>query len=243
MAHRDHDRSWLPPSCRRRERGVSDYNSAMNHDPHDAAATDEELWNERYRSSTHVWSGNPNPQLLTEVAALPPGRALDVGCGEGADAIWLAQQGWDVVAIDISSVALARAERHSRETDPHAAHRIEWRQSDLVRHTPEPDAYDLVSAQFMQLPVRSRTELFDGLFASVRVGGTLLVVGHDPSDVDTGVRRPRRDVLYGAGEIAERLPPDAWRVEVNEIRSRPATTPDGADVTIHDAVLRAVRVR
>src|SRR5207248_9407455 len=129
---------------------------------------DEDFWNERYSSSSRVWSGNPNPQLVAEVAGLRPGRALDVGCGEGADAIWLAGQGWDVVAIDISSVALERGAGHAHDADPVAAARIEWRQADLLGDPPEPDAFDLVSAQFMQLPPEPRARLFGALAASVR---------------------------------------------------------------------------
>jgi len=98
---------------------------------------DEGFWNERYRSSPQVWSGNPNPQLVAEVAGRSPGRVLDVGCGEGADAIWLAQHGWTVVATDISSVAVERGEQHARDTDPAAAARIEWRQADLLALPPE----------------------------------------------------------------------------------------------------------
>lgn len=203
---------------------------------------DDDFWNERYRSSARIWSGNPNPQLIAEVADLAPGRALDVGCGEGADAIWLAQRGWDVVAIDISSVALERAAQHARDTDSTAARRIEWRQGNLASASPEPDAYDLASAQFMQLPATMRTPVFSGVITSVRVGGTLLIVGHDPSDVDTAVRRPRVDVLYRADEVAGLLD-DAWRIEVSEARPRAATTADGADVIVHDAVLRGVRLR
>jgi hypothetical protein len=93
----------------------------------------------------------------------------------------------------------------------------------------------------MQLPEEARTRLFIALAASVRAGGTLLVVGHHPSDVGTGVPRPRMpELFYTADDVAELLD-DSWMVVVNEARPRPATTPEGADVTIHDAVLRATR--
>jgi SAM-dependent methyltransferase len=201
----------------------------------------EEFWNERYRSAARIWSGNPNPQLVAEVAELTPGRALDVGCGEGADAIWLAQQGWEVVAADISSVALERAAEHARDVGTGA--RIEWRHVDLVTLPPERAAFDLVSAQFMQLPTEPRTRLFRSLVASVRGGGTLLIVGHHPSDMGSGVRRPPMpEVFYTADDVAQLLD-DAWTVVVNEARPRQATTPEGTEVTIHDAVLRAVRTR
>jgi SAM-dependent methyltransferase len=202
---------------------------------------DEGFWNERYRSSQRVWSGNPNPQLVAEAADISPGRALDVGCGEGADAIWLARKGWAVVAADISSVAIERGEQHARDTDPAASARIEWRQADLLTQPPEPGSFDLVSVQFMQLPPEPRTRLFSALAASVRAGGTLLIVGHHPSDLTTGVPRPPMpELFYSSDEIAGLLD-GSWTVEASEARPRPASTPEGVEVTIHDAVLVATR--
>lgn len=200
-----------------------------------------DFWDERYRSAQRVWSGNPNPQLVAEVAGRPPGRALDVGCGEGADAIWLARAGWTVVGADISGVALERAAQHARDTDPAAAERIEWRQTDLIARPPERDSFDLVSAQFMQLPPEERTRLFTALAAAVAAGGMLLVVGHHPSDLATGVPRPPMpERFYTPDEIAALLD-DSWRVAVSEARPRPATTPDGVETTVHDTVLVAIR--
>jgi SAM-dependent methyltransferase len=201
----------------------------------------EEFWNERYQASARIWSGNPNPQLVAEVSGLAPGRALDVGCGEGADAIWLARRGWDVVATDISSVALERATLHARETDPAAAARIEWRHVDLLADPPECDAFDLVSAQFMQLAPEPRAQLFAALAASVRAGGALLVVGHHPSDMTSGVHRAAQpERFYSADDIAALLD-DPWVIVVNEVRPRSVTTPEGVDAIVHDAVLRAIR--
>jgi SAM-dependent methyltransferase len=201
----------------------------------------EAFWDERHRSAPQVWSGDPNPQLVAEVAARPPGRALDVGCGEGADAIWLARRGWMVVAADISGVALERGARHARDTDPVTSARIEWRQVDLLANPPGPGSFDLVSAQFMQLPPEPRTRLFTALAASVRAGGTLLVVGHHPSDLATGVARPPMPEVFYAPEEIVALLDDSWVVEVSDARPRPATTPDGTEVTVHDTVLVATR--
>lgn len=204
---------------------------------------DEESWNKRYRVSERIWSGNPNPQLVAEVTGRQPGRALDVGCGEGADAIWLARQGWEVVATDISSVALERAARHAESVDRQVGTRIEWRRVDLLVDPPEPEAFDLVSAQFMQLPPEPRARLFTALATSTRAGGMLLVVGHHPSDMATGVRRPPMpDRFYTADDIAGLLD-SSWDVVVNEARPRSVTTPEGSPATIHDAVLVARRLK
>jgi SAM-dependent methyltransferase len=202
---------------------------------------DGDSWNECYRASPRVWSGNPNPQLVVEAGRLTPGRALDVGCGEGADAIWLARHGWDVMATDISGVALERAARHAADTDAAVSARIEWKLVDLLVSAPEPDSFDLVSAQFMQLPPVPRDRLFSALAAAVRRGGSLLVVGHHPSDLATAVRRPRMpDRFYTADDVAVLL--DAsWNVVVREARPRPAATPGGDPATVHDAVLLATR--
>jgi SAM-dependent methyltransferase len=200
-----------------------------------------DFWDERYRSAGRVWSGKPNPQLVAEVAGLAPGRAFDVGCGEGADAVWLARAGWTVVAADISGVALERAASHARDAGPDVAARIEWRQADLLAQPPESGRYDLVTAQFIQLPLERRTALFTALAAAVRDGGMLLVVGHHPSDLDAGVPRPPMpELFYGPEEIAGLLD-GSWTVRSCEARPRPATTPDGAEVTVHDTVLAAMR--
>lgn len=201
-----------------------------------------DFWDERYRSADRIWSGNPNTQLVAEVADRAPGRALDAGCGEGADAIWLAARGWTVVAADFSAVALERAARHAQETDPVAAGRITWWQADLLDQAAPPEAFDLVSAQFIHLPPEPRAKLFGALAAAVRAGGLLLVVGHHPSDLDTDVPRPPTpDRFYRPEEIAGLLD-DGWRIEISEARPRRARTPSGTEATIHDTVLAATRL-
>jgi SAM-dependent methyltransferase len=201
----------------------------------------KDFWDERYRSKSRIWSGDANPQLIAEVAEIAPGRALDVGSGEGADAIWLATKGWAVVATDISGVALERAAQHAQEKAAEVADRIEWRQADLLVSPPEPDSFDLVSAQFMQMPADLRTPLFTALAAAVRAGGMLLIVGHHPSDLEAGVPRPPMpELFYPPDEIAALLD-SSWKIEVAEARPRPARTPDGDEVTVHDTVLVAIR--
>ena len=164
--------------------------------------TSEEGWDEKYRSHpTAIWSGNPNPALVEAATDLSPGRALDVGCGEGADALWLAERGWTVDAADISSVALGRAAARARERNLE----LNWRHADLVTDPPEPDAYDLVNAQFLQLPRRT-TEAVRGDGRRRPPGGTLLIVAHHPSDLTTSVRRPHLlEMFYTADELASDL--------------------------------------
>jgi hypothetical protein len=112
---------------------------------------------------------------------------------------------------------------------------------DLLASPPEPESFDLVSAQFMQLPPEPRARLFTGLMASVRPGGTLLVVGHHLSDLAAGVRRPPMpELFYSPDEIAALLD-DSWTVDVGTVRPRAASNPDGAEVTVHDTVLVATR--
>jgi hypothetical protein len=138
-------------------------------------------------------------------------------------------------------VALDRAALHARDSDPVAAARIEWRRADLLLRPPEADTFDLVSAQFMQLPPEPRAQLFGALAASVRVGGTLLVVGHHPSDMTSGVHRPPMpEVFYTSDDVAGLLD-GMWEVVVSESRPRSASMPDGVEATIHDAVMVATR--
>jgi thioredoxin reductase/SAM-dependent methyltransferase len=201
---------------------------------------EEEAWEERYRGKPAVWSGRPNPQLVAEAEGLTAGRALDVGCGEGADAVWLARRGWQVTAVDISTVALDRAAGHA--ADAGVAGQVTFRHADLRREAPEQRAYDLVSAQFMHLPPAARRELYAHLAGAVAPGGTLLIVGHHPSDLASGAGRMHfPEMLFTAEEIADSLDAGDWEVLVTDARPRPSTDPDGRPITIRDAVLVARR--
>jgi SAM-dependent methyltransferase len=202
----------------------------------------EAAWDERYRSRDALWSGKPNAYLVSEAESLPPGSALDVGAGEGADAIWLAARGWRVTAVDISSVALARAAAHAGERGADVAGRIEWQHEDLLSWRPAESRFDLVSAQYLHLPAADRADLFGRLAATVAPGGTLLIVGHHPSDLQTTMPRPPLPELFYTGDdITALLDPSAWDIVVNAAPGRVAKDPDGNAVTIHDTVFRAVR--
>ncbi len=203
----------------------------------------ETFWDERYASKPAIWSGDPNPQLVAETSTLTPGTALDAGCGEGADAIWLAERGWRVTAVDISSVALGRGAAQSQKVGSDVAERVSWRQVDLRTWEPEPQTYDLVSAQFMQLPAPQRDPFFSGLAAGVASGGTLLVVGHSPSDLQTTAHRPPcPERFFTAGDIASILDLRQWTIAVQESRPRETLDPEGNPVTVHDEVLAARRL-
>ena len=154
----------------------------------------EQAWDERYGSRPAIWSGDPNPALVAEVADLPPGTAFDAGADEGADACWLAARGWKVTGADISSVALQRAAARADELGLE----ITWRHTDLARNS-VPGTYDLVTAEYLHLPAADLETLFRHLADAVAPGGTLLVVGHDLSDLATTVpaARPGRDGLDG----------------------------------------------
>ncbi len=199
---------------------------------------DAQFWDEKYDSSDQVFSGTPNPVLVTEVTDLEPGQALDVGCGEGADALWLARHGWLVTAIDISRVALQRA----AATEADATGRVAWIRADLTTTPPPAGAFDLVSVQYFPLRNRPPHTALRGLLAAVAPGGTLLIASHDLADLP-----PRHEDdfepsdYYQPADIA-RLLDDTWTVLVNETRPRSTPPPAGTHHT-HDTVLRAQRTR
>ncbi|MGW2330034.1 class I SAM-dependent methyltransferase [Streptomyces sp. NPDC001700] len=199
---------------------------------------DAQFWDDMYRSADQIMSGNPNGVLVTEVTDLVPGRALDIGCGEGADAIWLARRGWQVTATDISHTAVERA----AATAPDLSGQVTWTQADLSVTPPPAAAFDLVSAQYFPLLRRPEHTALRGLLDAVAPGGTLLYVGHDlavlPPRMPNGIAPGD---FYQPREIAELLGGD-WTVLVDEIRPRTASAPPGTPHT-HDTVLRARRLR
>jgi cyclopropane fatty-acyl-phospholipid synthase-like methyltransferase len=202
---------------------------------------DETYWEERYRESTAVWSGQPNRQLVAEAAGLTPGTALDAGSGEGGDALWLARQGWRVTAVDFAATALARGERAAAAAG--IGDRIDWVRADLRTWTPPVGGYDLVSAQFFHLPPAERDAVFATLAAAVAPGGILLLVGHDASDLDTGAHRPHHpELFFAAKDVAASLDPAAWEIVAADTRPRPALDHEAeAGVHVADTVLVARR--
>ncbi|MQA16921.1 MAG: methyltransferase domain-containing protein [Pseudonocardiaceae bacterium] len=193
------------------------------------------FWEERYRGHTAVCSWRPNPQLVAEAGDLAPGTALDAGCGEGADAIWLASRGWRVTAVDLATTALRRAREHAETLSADVTSRIDWVQADLTSWTPTEEHFDLVSTHYVHA-AESRDTLFRRLAAAVAPGGTLLIVGHHPSGPQ---HASSPEAYFTAEDVAASLDPDRWDIAVAEARTRSATGHDGHEITVRDAVLQA----
>ncbi|GAB7038629.1 MULTISPECIES: FAD-dependent oxidoreductase [Catenuloplanes] len=193
-----------------------------------------DYWERRYAEHGVTFSGDPNPHLVSDVAGRTPGRALDAGCGDGGDAIWLARQGWRTTAVDISATALA----HAAERAAEAGVTVTWEVGDLRDWTPEPGAYDLVSTHFVHMYGAAAEDLYRRLGSGVARGGTLLVVNHSYTDVaQPQLNRPDLPEMFmTAAQIAATLKPDEWDIEVAEERARSAR-----GTTVHDVVVRARR--
>ncbi len=207
-----------------------------HHHPATHAAPDDDLdWDERY-AGDQVWSGHPNHALVQEVSDLPPGRALDVGCGEGADAIWLAQHGWDVTALDVAATALARGRAQAEA----AGVEVTWLHSGLLEADLPSGGFDLVSAQYPALRRTSGDDAERRLIDLVAPGGTLLVVHHDVSDPSHALSHGFDPTGWvGPRDVARLLGSD-WQVLVDAVRERHVSGGAGAHHT-HDVIVRAVR--
>jgi len=202
-----------------------------------AAMFEPPSWEERYSGEQLVWSGNPNAQLVAEVSGLTPGTALDVGCGEGGDVIWLAQRGWRVTGADFSANGLARAARHAEEAG--VADRTDWWQVDARTFEAGGRSFDLVTTHFLHPPDGGMTEVAGRLSEAVAPGGHLLIVGHAPSEVFTHLNASHRRAMFLAEDLLPGLPA-GFEVLVAEQRPR-TTVRDGVSVDIHDSTLLARR--
>lgn len=196
----------------------------------------KEHWEEHYGERNRVWSGRVNARLVEIAEPLRPGRALDLGCGEGGDALWLAEHGWEVVAIDISDTALQRAADDARERG--VRDRITFQQADLPEKFPE-GTFDLVSAQFLHstLPL-DRTRIFRRAADAIRPGGLLLIVDH-------GAPPPWASKLHHDHEFPSaqevvgslNLPEAQWERLRVEAAEREASGPNGAVGTLVDNII------
>ncbi|MBB5957927.1 SAM-dependent methyltransferase [Saccharothrix tamanrassetensis] len=203
--------------------------------------TAEQFWEGFYLERDQVWSGRPNPLLVREASTLTPGTALDLGCAEGGDAVWLAQRGWRVVGTDVSATALRRAAAHA--ADAGVADLIRWERHDLAQSFPG-GTFDLVSAQFLHSPVAldgEREAVLRRAVGSVAAGGVLLIVGH--AGWPTWMTEPPAEVHFPTTEevLSSLRLDDRWEVEVQELVDRELTGPEGQTGRRIDNVLRIRR--
>jgi SAM-dependent methyltransferase len=161
-----------------------------------------EDWNRRYSQPELLWSAAPNRFLVQEASDLEPGAALDLACGEGRNALWLAELGWHVTAVDYSGVAIAKA----RDRAAGAGVDVEFICADLLEYEPGPGAYDLVLVLYLQLPATERRLVISRAARALADGGTFLLIGHDLLNVTEGVGGPSDPaVLYTPDDIVSEL--------------------------------------
>jgi SAM-dependent methyltransferase len=212
------------------------------------------FWEDRYGDAP-IWSGNVNRSTAAVAATLPPGTALDLGSGEGGDAIWLATNGWTVTAVEISERAIDRARAAAQGAG--VTERITWVQADLADWSTD-ESFDLVTSSFLHSPVAfPRTDVLRRAAERVAPGGHLLVVGHAAfppwsahaeehaeghagdhhGDDDPGSR-----LLTPAEQVDDlALDPGSWTIVVAELRARDATGPHGESASVEDSVVLARR--
>jgi len=197
---------------------------------------DQRQWDELYASTALVWTAEANRFVVEELAGLAAGRALDLGTGEGRNAIWLAERGWQVTAVDFSAVGLAKAaELAARQ----GVTGIRWVEADLREYQPGPAAYDLVLLAYVHLLPDEFGALLAAAVSALAPGGTLLVVGHDADNISRGYGGPQDPlVLHRVQDVVAALPGLAIQ-RAGQAR-RPVLTGDGERTAI-DTVVRAQR--
>ncbi len=210
---------------------------------------DAREWDERYAASELVWSATPNQFVEAELAELRPGRAVDVACGEGRNALWLADHGWDVTAVDFSLAGLDKGRalqtRHEHGRDLH----IDWVHADVLEHDFGQGVFDLAVVAYLQLPEHQRHPVVRRTFDSLTTGGTFFLVAHDSTNLTEGTGGPQEaDVLYTAEDVLADL--DGMRFEVAQahrvVRAVPLDDPAHEHVgeparAAYDALVRVVR--
>ena len=194
-------------------------------------------WDRRWiEKRCHEHGDVPSTVVVAEVDALPPARALDLACGAGRHAIWLAKRGWRVTAVDFSSEAL----RQARERAETAGVDVDWIEADLVSYTPPQDSFDLVLLAYVHVPEDELVRVLGAASAALAPGGTLVFVGHDRANLETGAPGPRApDLLHGSRDIARELRSLAIS-RAGQIR-RPVELEDGSLVDAVDALVVATR--
>ena len=196
---------------------------------------DAEGWDRRYAGAELVWTAEPNRFLAAEAADLPPGRALDLACGEGRNAVWLAEREWDVTAVDFSQVGLEKGARLAEERGV----TVRWERADLREWAPPAAAFDLVVVLYLHVEAQARRAIHAAAARALAPGGVLLIVGHDATNIEHGHGGPQIPaILFEPDDLVEDVP--GLDVERAERVRRPVDTADGTAVAI-DALLRARR--
>ena len=218
------------------------------HESHETEENLQETWDTRYAEHDRIWSGNPNALLIREASDLEPGRALELGCGEGADAIWLAERGWHVTGVDISQIALDRAAEHA--SDATVADRVDFQRHVLGETFPAGE-FDLITAFFFHnFGEFRREEILRTAAAAIAPGGTLLIVGHRPmtdeeraASTAEGHNHPGARRATPAEALASlELVDGEWEVLRAEDFDSPRIGPDGEPITRADNVLKVRRL-
>lgn len=198
---------------------------------------DSKAWDERYSGTELVWTAEPNRFLVAEADGLVPGRALDVACGEGRNAVWLAERGWRVTGVDFSAAGLAKARALARRRDVEA----EWIEADVVTHRAQARAFDLVIVLYLQIAAEDRRRALRAAAGAVAPGGRLVVVAHDSANLAEGYGGPRDPtVLYTSAHVVADLDGTGLRIDRAERVERPVATAEGERVAL-DVLVRATR--
>ncbi len=201
------------------------------------SAMDSASWDRRYGGRELVWTAEPNRFLVAETETLAPGRAIDLACGEGRNAIWLAERGWRTVGVDFSEVGLQKARQLAAGRGVSA----EWVAADLLEYRPEPKAFDLVLVFYLQVPAAERQPVLQAAADAVAPAGTFLLVAHDSSNLQHGYGGPQDPaVLYTARDVVADIDGRGLQIERAERVERPVQTSDGDRVAL-DALVRAHR--
>jgi SAM-dependent methyltransferase len=201
---------------------------------------DRNDWDARYSASELVWGAEPNRFLAEALAdSVPCGRALDLACGEGRNAIWLAGRGWEVSAVDFSEVAIERARRLAAERGVE----VDWAQGDVTCFEAPPGAFALAVVSYLQLPQEGRLRVFALAASALSPGSELFAVGHARRNLDEGVGGPKDPaVLWDPLEIRAELESLELSVERSDHVRRPVETEDGIRSAV-DVLARARRPR
>lgn len=194
---------------------------------------DADSWNDRYRDTELVWSAGPNMFVEQLCRDLAPGRSIDLAAGEGRNAIWLAERGWDSTAVDYSAVAIDKARRIAERRGVAITTEV----ADLTTYEPTPDAYDLVVVAYLQLADEQLTPILRRAAAAVAPGGTFVLVSHDRENLERGYGGPQAiEVLTSPAQVTTALG-DHFDVVRSEVAERHVATPDGEGTALDTLVL------